>query len=91
MALGRPSCGPCGQPQHRRRLLALTACLAVGFVLAPWLRMFATAAYSVAWWSLSPEVHWARPGNAAAPAPAAAAAAVPKLMHQTWQTKQVPA
>jgi hypothetical protein len=91
MAFGRPGCGPCGQPQQRRRLLGLTACIGVLFLLAPWLRMFAAAGYGVAWWSLAAEVHWARPGSAPAPAQAAAAAAVPKLMHQTWQTKQVPA
>lgn len=88
MALGRPGCGPCGQPHQRRRLLGLTACIGVLLLLAPWLRMFAAAGYAVAWWSLGAEVHWARPGSPAAPAPPAAA--VPKLMHQTWQTKQVP-
>lgn len=89
MALPRPGCGPCGQPHQRRRLLGLTACIVVLLLAAPWLRMVGAAAYAVAWWSLAPQVQWARPGSAAAPAPAAAP--VPKLMHQTWQTKQVPA
>lgn len=70
-------------------------------VLLSWgyLTCVATVAYSYAWWGMGPSMQWATPSGAAAGLPAAAAAAspraeadlpVPKLLHQTWKTHEVP-
>jgi hypothetical protein len=70
---------------QRKQLIALTASIALLLLLWPHLSILTATAYSYAWW-LRPEVHWAQPG----PPKAGQKAVVPKLMHQTWQTTEVP-
>ena len=80
-----PSPTRAGLLAQRKQLIALTASIALLLLLWPHLSILTATAYSYAWW-LRPEVHWAQPG----PPKAGQKAVVPKLMHQTWQTTEVP-
>lgn len=82
-----PHKAPQPPPHARRAVIAVVVVVAL-LLLWPWLSMFSAAGYSYLWWVWTPEVHWT-----AAPAPAGnnSSAVVPKLLHQTWQTREVPA
>lgn len=80
----------CSQPAQRRRILVCTSVVAAVLLLWPWLSLVTSAAYSYVWW-LRPEVHWS-PSPADVPANGTQlVSGVPKVLHQTWQTAEVPA
>lgn len=86
--LAPPRCS--GLQQQRRRVLVATASIAAVLLLWPWLSLLTSAAYTYLWWQ-RPEVHWAPTPADAAVNSSLANSAVPKIIHQTWKTAQVPA
>lgn len=70
---------------QRKHLVAATITIALVLLLWPHLAILAQVGYCYAWW-LRPEVHWASPDNL----PPGNSSAVPRVIHQTWQTTEVP-
>ena len=66
----------------RRQVLVLAGLICALLVAWPWLALFSRVGFTYAYW-LRPEVHWALPG-------ATGEAVVPKVMHQTWKTRDIP-
>lgn len=71
-------------------MLVVTASIAAVLLLWPWLSLLTSTAYTYLWW-LRPEVHWAPTPAAVASNSSLANSAVPKVIHQTWKTTEVPA
>lgn len=86
--LAPPRCS--GLQQQRRRVLVATASIAAVLLLWPWLSLLTSTAYTYLWWQ-RPEVHWAPTPADVASNSSLASSAVPKIIHQTWKTTQVPA
>lgn len=77
-------------PAQRRRVLVATASIAAVLLLWPWLSLLTSAAYCLVWWQ-RPEVHWTPTPQDFAGNASQFISAVPKVIHQTWQTTEVPA
>ena len=86
MALRLPRCG---EPTTRGKPIALTAAgIAALLLLWPWLVILTNVAFTYLYW-LNPEVHWALP-DAVKQGEGKADLPVPKVIHQTWKTRDVP-
>eukprot|EP00887_Chlorella_sp_A99_P007184 scaffold2.g7184.t1 len=81
-----------------RAVVVAAALCAVLFVCSySYLSALASVAYTYIYWGLRPPAHYAMPHPGAAGAPAAPAAgawsggaAVPRILHQTWKSTEIP-
>ena len=75
---------PAASRYTRRHYVWVLVALLFLFVSYDFLGCLLNVAWTYAWWTLVPDVHYSLP------APAVGKAVVPNIIHQTWKTAEVP-